>query len=529
MNDSPAQADKKEGASNRGRIAGLAGAIFLLAIIPRLMGLTWGLPNAGRYYSYHPDESPWQIVGAVYRMVASGSFDPHFFNYPSLTIYATYFLYLTLSGFGFATPGHGTWQASHDIILAGRMFSAICGAGTAVVTFLLARRLSSEKAAVFAGICAALAPGLLQHSHFATVDVPATFLVSWCLLLTARAAEPRQLLAAAAMAGLAAGAKYNAAIALAAPLVALWLMPATLVRKIGWSLGFVALAVIVFFVTTPYAFLNFPEFWGRGQNGFAYELLRHPHEGSGDLFTNTGNGWWYHFSFNLPFAATWPLLLCGLAGLAISRRDRRLWPAAAFVVLFFGSLGLSQVRFMRYDLPLVPVLCVGVGLLVSSIQLPKYMRWGAGIGVLLVLLGSVADVMVPLLGTDPRDEAAGVLRGQRVAISGNAWYFTPPFQPAGNNRPIPGVPSVGTDVAALRSLRPVAFVISEYEWREPLRNEPGGAMSKFLGELQSEVTAGRAEEQSFGGRTHMPFGLQRAYTPTDYRYTNPEVRIYRLR
>jgi 2-polyprenyl-6-methoxyphenol hydroxylase-like FAD-dependent oxidoreductase len=170
-----------------------------------------------------------------------------------------------------------------------------------------------------------------------------------------------------------------------------------------------------------------------------------------------------------------------------------------------------------------------LAVLVASDKLPKIVRSGAAVCVLLVLLGSVADVMTPLVETDPRDQAAAALRGQRVALSGNAWYFTPPFQPEGLNRPVADVPSVGTNIAALRALRPVAFTISEYEWREKLRNEPAGPMAKFLTALDNEVNEGTAERRIFGGRTHMPLGLQRAYTPTDYRYTNPEVRIYLLR
>ncbi len=39
-------------------------ALFALAFGVRLVGIGWSLPNAGRHYSYHPDE--WLVLLASY-------------------------------------------------------------------------------------------------------------------------------------------------------------------------------------------------------------------------------------------------------------------------------------------------------------------------------------------------------------------------------------------------------------------------------------------------------------------------------
>ena len=279
-------------------------ALFALALIPRAFGLTWGLPNAQRFYSYHPDESVGQIVGAVVHLL-QGDFNPHFFNYPSLSIYATWIIYQFLAVFGLTTnipDAPGGWPLIRDIIFAGRLFSVATGAATATLTWAIARQLGLQRGAIVAGVTVALLPGLVQHSHYATVDVPATFFVALCVWLSLRAQTGKAILVAALVAGLAAGTKYNAGLVALVPMACAGLLPQL---KNRWAL--IALTPIVallgFVVSTPYALIAPAEFWGDSKNnGFAYELLVHPRLGSGDIFQNTGNGWWYHLTFNLPFA-----------------------------------------------------------------------------------------------------------------------------------------------------------------------------------------------------------------------------------
>ncbi len=511
-NPSASQTEKRENGVSWARNSIFP--LFLLALAVRLVGLSWGLPNATRWYSYHPDESTRQIVGAVVSLL-QGDFNPHFFNYPSLSIYATWGFYQLLAGFGLATDAVSPqypWPVVRDIIVAGRVFSVGCGALTAPLVFLIARRLGMGKWAILAGVLAALAPGHVQHSHFATVDVPATFLVIWCLYLTLRAENWRGLLWAALVAGLAAGTKYNAGLVLIAPILAFFRL-----EKRGNSfLATVALtgtALLAFFLSTPYALLAPREFWGDGlrggESGFAYELLVHPKIGSGEIFQNTGNGWIYHLTFNLPFVLTWPVIIAALVGVYFAAKKHEFRPILVFAGLFFVSLGFSQVRYMRYLLPIAPILCLLAAF--GASRLPKPKIWGAVLG-LFAAIGSF-NVLWPFTQTDPRDQAATVLRGQRVALIGNPWFYTPPFQPQGFNTPVAGIEVTGGKIG------PSPLAISEFEWREALRL--GRADSPFLQLMQNDSTQFR----SF--KNHVPFALPgRAFVPHDSLYTNPETRIY---
>lgn len=495
--------------------------LFFVALTIRLAGITWGLPNAERWYSYHPDESDKQIVGAVVRLLG-GEANPHFFNYPSLTIYLTYAVYNLLAVFQLTTqataPTEYPWALVRDIIFAGRLVSAFLGAATAPLVFLLARRLDLGKAAILAGILAAFLPGHLQHSHFATVDVPATFFCVWCLFLTAKAENSKTLIWAGLFAGLAAATKYNAILVVIAPLLAVW------IRRENWKTAPLIFAAAMggFLIGCPFAVLAPSEFWGDGlrggQNGFAYELLVHPRQGSGEIFTNTGNGWWYHLTFNLPFVMTWPLVVAAFIGICFAAKDRKNWPLLAFVGLFVFSLGFSQVRFMRYLLPVAPILCIFAALAAKRLPLPKL---SATILAVFAIWGA-KDVLYPLVSTDPRDEAPywSKILLPPIGLVHNPWFYTPPFQPIGFNIPVKNTVVTEFDLSKLKN-PPAIFLISEFEWRENVRLQPDGPAAQFLATLDAKYQKPRIL------KTKVPFVLPgRDFVPHDYLYTNPETRVY---
>lgn len=57
-------------------------ALLLLALVPRLVGLTADLP-----YMHHPDEPV--NLRVIDAMIVNGDANPHFFNYPSLFLTCT--------------------------------------------------------------------------------------------------------------------------------------------------------------------------------------------------------------------------------------------------------------------------------------------------------------------------------------------------------------------------------------------------------------------------------------------------------
>jgi 4-amino-4-deoxy-L-arabinose transferase-like glycosyltransferase len=84
------------------------------------------------------------------------------------------------------------WAFAHDVILSARFVCALLGAATIPIVYLTAREIGSTRMAIVAATLMALLPGHVQHSHFATVDVPATFFVALSLWLAVRALRKRE-------------------------------------------------------------------------------------------------------------------------------------------------------------------------------------------------------------------------------------------------------------------------------------------------------------------------------------------------
>jgi hypothetical protein len=510
----------------RGHILWPALSLFVFALILRIIGFNWGLPTATQWNSFHPDESTRQIVGAVGSILSGqNSFNPGFFNYPSLTIYATWIIFQVMTFTGLTTPviGSDIWPIIRDIIVAGRIFSVVCGAGTASLVFLLAHKLRLGRSAILAGVLAAIIPAHVQHSHFATVDIPATFFCVLCLYLCAANFGRKAFLGAAFTAGLAAGAKYNAGIVLVAPLVALWLSSFSTKDKLAFSLLSIIPFSLAFFITTPYALLDFPRFWGDANgNGFYFEAFVHPKIGSDNIFIGTGNGWLYHLTFNMPFAFGLGLLAAGLIGGALALKNRSYWPILIFCGLFFLSLGLSQVRFMRYVLPLAPCFAILAALAISKInaRLPQLAYPASGVLLALTFAGCVT-ALSPFVSVDPRLQTLSQLPSDRpVGMIKNPWFYTPPFSPNFQGQPTENTAVTGFDLQSIRSANAPTFVISDFEIREEARLDP-----KQIDALFEELKKIYSSHQVFYNESFALPG--RDFVPHDYLYTNPRTHIFR--
>ena len=557
--------------------------LVFLALALRLPGLGWGLPNVEHWYSYHPDER--QIAIAVSNV--ANDFNPHFFNYPSLFIYLTYFAYLlqTMLGLNTAAAGSAPWPIFHDILFCGRLISALLGAFTVPAVYLIGQqftKLAAQRAesqqeprealkpdaipigfGFFAAFLMAVAPGHVQHSHFATVDVPATFFVAWSLyfaLLTvieipgrrakakrpldaedfpAGGFNPRFLLFSAFLAGLAAATKYNAGLVLIAPIMALF--AGHFERKGLLFCGALVVAAFGFVLGCPHSILSTGEFLGNRENsGLLYELLVHPRQGQDNIFTNTGNGWIYHLTFNLPFAFTAPGAICAVIGLFIAARSKNKlwWPLLAFAGLYFLTLGFSQVRFMRYDFPLLPVLCLSAAL--GLFSLPKRIRTEAVLGCGLLMLVGATNVLYPFCVSDPRDQAAAYIKSKvtqpvTIALINRPWFYTPPLWPQDYPPPSQVMSGVSPDgkfrfevvgFDGVKAYETGLMIINQFEEREYGRLQN----PEYTKHLMPELCCG-ANFDPFKDSFHNqpPFELSgRRFVPHDFLYSNPYVQIYRF-
>jgi 4-amino-4-deoxy-L-arabinose transferase-like glycosyltransferase len=459
--------------------------------------------------------------------------------------------------------------------LAARLLAALLGTATIYTTYLIGKRLSGARNGLAAAAVMAFMPLHAVHSHYAAVDVPATFWVSLSLLGAVAAAESRRArwyVLSGTAAGFAAATKYNCGLVVLSILTAHVLScireRKTQNLRARHYLGLPALALVctaaAFLLGTPGVLIATNEFW----RDFSYEM-RHTSTGHGLVFVGTGSGWWYHLSHNLRYGLTAPLLalsVCGAAYLAWKRRPAET-ALLAFAVVYYGLIGAFEVRFMRYLIPILPVLAVAAGTLLNALASapknePSRRHWLRNIALVAGVLACVWSLVYTcahltlFTDPDPRDKALAWLlanaRGESVGLTTVPWFYSPPVS-IYNGGPQSEkafwryvgqsqfqLMVLDTDAAKLRSPQdlPKYFVISDFEYGDALRLLSAGsvppaaveqveAFADFWRTLHSryKLAAVFSKNPSLG-----PLVLpKRALPPHDWMYPYPTIRIYQRR
>lgn len=544
----------------------------------RVLGLGWGLPGPTRAYPYHPDE-PLLALAAFRVEFGTLHLSPQFFNYGSLPIYLDRLAYDGAARAGRVPPddaaGVEPAERIGEMIRTGRWITVLMGVLTIWTTGLLGASLFGTRAGLLAALLLALAPLHLAQGHYATVDVPAGFWTTVCLLLSAGALQTpdrRALALAGLCAGLAASTRYNAGLVLAAPVYAL----AVTWRRAEWYASDRAAAVVytplaavlAFLVTTPGIVIDSARFWGALQ--FEWQ---HSATGHGRVFMHTPPAWLFHLTRSLPDGLGIPLTLAVIAGVvwAAIRHTLEDGLLLIFVLLFFLLIGGAEIKFARYVVPILPALIVLAARLLAGERAParapahqgdtgtvsverqwtRYLapaRLMAAAG-LILWTGCYGVAMAQVFARpDPRDRAAewvrGSLRpGERVGLGGKPWFYTPPVAPhlgwthvllTVASYPLPGwiiAPSGKEEalpVQTLLSARPQYVIVSEFEYYDSLRLRAatGGAdeMTALIDALQSHYRLAR----TFRNRPSLgPLRWFATEPPVhDLLYPMPDVQVY---
>jgi hypothetical protein len=473
-----------------GAARGVIALSALIAALLRVSGLDWGLPTPARHYPLHPDEPI--IALAVLRVDPLNlQSNPGMFNYGTLSLYLDRLvldavLATNLVRLAPDQPGAAA-RLVGETIRVGRWVTVLLGVLTVAGIGLLGWRLFDPRAGALAAFLLAAAPLHLAHGHYNTVDVPAAWRCTLCLLICAGALKSpgRGALAlAGACAGLAASTKYNAGLVLLAPL---YTLAATWRRK-EWNTSDRAAALLyvpiaaagAFLLTTPGIFLDPRAFW----RDLSYEFW-HSGAGHGLVFFNTPPAWLYHAIHSLPDGLGWPLTLAVAGGVIAALLRRR--PAdgllLAFILPYYLLIGTAETKFSRYLLPIIPALLLLAARLLATdspdealspeqvttaeggtqgtvpslkgtpAEAPEAATasprpalpgntgtWGVfrGVAMALTLLWTtVYGIAMAEVFTrpDPRDQAADwVLTQQpsagRVGLLGEPWFYTPPLTPS---------------------------------------------------------------------------------------------------
>lgn len=366
----------------------------LFALLATALGLrVWNL-TAGVPYDVGVDEP--QLVDRAIRMMKTGDYHPHFFDYPGLYIYAQ----LLVGVFRFiagAVTGEfrslAAFTAEH-LYPAARLLTALLGVATVWLTLRVGVRWGRREA-LMGALLLALMPLHVRESHFVLTDVPVTFFVTLALLTSIRAGEHPTLARfaqAGAAAGLAAATKYNGGLVLLLPLVALW-PGADATHRARRAVVVMASAVAAYLLAAPYTVLDLP--------AFLQEFARLNGE-----YNNRSPATppWLTYLKHLRLAFGWPALLALMCGLGLTLyhivvgtgRVRRLsWLLLAlFPLLYFAMLSGRTLVFGRYVLPMLPMLCLMAGTAVVAAATYCQKRIGGRAAQALVLV-LVLAVLVP--------------------------------------------------------------------------------------------------------------------------------------
>ena len=561
----------------------LLAAAVLLGLLVRVAGLGWGLPRPGRDYPYHPDE-PLLALAALRVEFGALQLSPRFYHYGSLSIYLDRLGVDAASRAGWIHPAWSTREevagTIGSVIGVGRWLTVLMGVLTVVATAALGARLFGARAGALAALLLALAPLHLAQGHYCTVDVPATLWTTLCLLLCAGALrQPHRgaLALAGACAGLAASTKYNAGVALLAPLYTLavtWRREAWYASDRAAALIYTPLAAAAAFVlTTPGIVIDSRQFW----SDFSEEL-HHAATGHGLVFVHTPPAWLFHLTRSLPDGLGVPLAAAAVGGVgwALWRHTPEDGLLLLFTLSYYLLLGAGQIKFARYLLPILPALLVLAARLLAgedsesrahTAETKSRVRAPAGDlrGERLFRLPRAAALGIVLCWTaaygvataavftrpDPRDQAAQwvarfIRPGDRVGLAGEPWFYTPPLAPAlgcthalagACGEPVPRwilAPGPGEGAlppAALSREMPRYVIASEFEYADPLRlqAETGytDRMTALMGALRSRYRLARTcRNRPSLGPGHW---FQHRSPVHDLLYPMPDVRIYERR
>ena len=417
--------------------------LTIIALLIRLWGIGFGLPQ-----EYHIDEHfyypyAW-IMGQGQLALPDQAHGPSL--YLGLLLLGQKSMQLMFFP-GMSNTDFGALRATNPwpFLLSARLISALAGALTIPIVYLLARRFRDQ---IFGIVAAAIMTGLFFHvrdSHFGVPDSFTTLFAAatgWLALRAYQTRRMRDVVWAGMAAGLAAGAKYTTVVVVVTVLMTALLIKNTWPRRLT-LLIIAALGVLLgFIIGYPNLLINPPIFIK--DISFLFVRVGEGFEGWRIVPDNSAVFYLDTLVWSIGVAAI-ILAVVGVCA-AIVRRHAEGLILIVFPIAYFIIMSMSQGHFGRYLLPILPflvVLMVDAGwhmipnLIRGAVRhSPRASRLAQPIGLVLILAVFLPNLANSLRAdwimsqADTRTIAkqwieSNIPAGARIAVE---WpYHTPPL------------------------------------------------------------------------------------------------------
>jgi uncharacterized protein (TIGR03382 family) len=361
LDDAPVHEDVARRAVRRARWADRlkwapwVALLLVLSFALRVWGAKQGLP-----YAYNADENAHFVPKAI--GLFGHGWNPNYFVNPPAYTYLLHVVFAVWFG-GRAGVSSSYAADPTDVFFVARVVSAACGTIAVWLLYLAGTKLFGDRRAGFLG-AGLLGVGFLPvfYSHLALNDVPT--LAPICLALYGTAGIVRQgrlvdFLLAGAGVGLACSTKYTGGIALLPVLAAAagWLVGRRRLRRstvIGGLVLAGLCAAAVFFVTNPYALLDYSAF----RDGLDHQTSV-ADDALGKLGLTEDNGLAYYL-WTITWGLGWVPAVAAAIGVVLTARDN--WRIALVLVpapvLFLVFMGTQERFFGRWLMPVFPMICL---------------------------------------------------------------------------------------------------------------------------------------------------------------------------
>lgn len=346
----------------------LTGLIVVLFFSLRLVGKNWDLG-----YHLHPDERMLLMVADRLRVLGPNKqLYPDFFNYGTFPIYV---LRLVSEGLGLANY--------NSMLIVGRHISMLFDFVTLVFLYKITRILGLKKLIGFlTSFFYAIVFFAIQNSNFFVVDIVLTSLftasIYWALKYFKKN-RPWELFYLGVVSGLMMATKFSALL-----IIFSFLLIFLMKRKIKSLMMYILVVLLFMFLGMPYAFLSpsgisipsdllqilskNPSFSSRFLSDIYLQsrMNSNPYIFPYTLQYVDRPAYWY-FLVNIFWFGAGPIItLLGLLGL--KKVNKSNWIIWFVVAVYFLVIGKSQVKFMRYLLPIYPFICLSAAIGLEQIK-----------------------------------------------------------------------------------------------------------------------------------------------------------------